>query len=129
MNPYSSESPDGEFEYGLSTPWKAVVNGAWIIGKKGFVSTDIEYVDYTSAKYDFTTNSDAIEDRNYQDEVNAEIKEIYKGTVNVKVGGELAMRVFVLEQVSNCWVGLLLVTIPLNLCSQLESGYAVTRLF
>jgi hypothetical protein len=87
-------SPEGEFEYGMSTPWKAVANAAWIIGKKGFISTDIEYVDYSSAKYDFTTNSDNIDDRTYQDQVNAEIKSIYKGNVNVRLGGELALESF-----------------------------------
>ena len=87
-------SPEGEFEYGLSTPWKAVANAAWIIGKKGFISTDVEYIDYSSAKYDFTTNSDNIDDRTYQDEVNAEIKATYKANVNVRLGGELALEGF-----------------------------------
>lgn len=87
---FSNVSPDGEFEYGMTTPWKAVANAAWIIGKKGFISTDIEYIDYGLAKYDFTTNSDNLEDRLYQDEVNAEIRELYKAALNFKLGGELA---------------------------------------
>ncbi|MCB0667498.1 MAG: hypothetical protein KDC80_16835 [Saprospiraceae bacterium] len=91
---FTNESPEGEFEYGLTTPWKAVANAAWIIGKSGFISTDIEYIDYSSAKYDFTTNSDNVEDRIYQDEVNAEIKESYKAAVNIKLGGELAYEGF-----------------------------------
>ncbi len=91
---YSDGSPDGEFEYALITPWKAVANAAWIIGKKGFVSTDLEYVDYSSAKYDFTTNSESNEDRIYQDEVNAEIKSIYRGALNLRLGGELALQGF-----------------------------------
>jgi hypothetical protein len=91
---FSNASPNGEFEYAMTTPWKAVANAAWIIGKNGFVSTDIEYIDYSSAKYDFTTNSDNIEDRIYQDEVNAEIKDLYKSALNFKVGGELAYEGF-----------------------------------
>ncbi|MCB0689198.1 MAG: hypothetical protein KDC53_21820 [Saprospiraceae bacterium] len=91
---FTNESPDGEFEYGVSTPWKVVANAAWIIGKKGFISTDIEYVDYASAKYDFTTNSDNVEDRIYQDEINAQIKDLYKSAINVRLGGELAYEGF-----------------------------------
>lgn len=91
---FTNESPEGEFEYGLTTPWKAVANAAWIVGKQGFISADIEYIDYASAKYDFTTNSDNVEDRIYQDEVNAEIKESYKSAVNIKLGGELAYEGF-----------------------------------
>ena len=83
-------SPEGEFQYALITPWRAVGSASYIFGKHGFVSTDIEYVDYAAARYDFTTNSDNLEDRAYQDDVNAEIERLYRSAINVRLGGELA---------------------------------------
>lgn len=91
---YSAAGPEGEFEYGLTTPWRAVANASMIIGKSGFVSADVEYIDYSSAKFNFTRNSNSFEDREYQDEVNQEIKDIYGGAVNVRLGGELAVDAF-----------------------------------
>lgn len=83
-------SPEGEFQYALITPWRAVGSASYIFGKSGFVSADVEYVDYASARYDFTTNSDNLEDRAYQDDVNAQIDQLYRSAVNVRLGGELA---------------------------------------
>ncbi len=87
---FQSNSPEGEFEYAITTPWKAVGSAAAIFGKSGFVSADIEYIDYGAARYDFTTNSDNIADREYQEEVNQSIKDLYGGAINIKLGGELA---------------------------------------
>ena len=91
---YSASGPEGEFEYGLTTPWRAVANAAMIIAKSGFISADIEYVDYGTAKFNFTRNSDNFEDREYQEQVNQEIKDIYGGAINVRLGGELALDAF-----------------------------------
>lgn len=86
-----TSAADGEFEYALITPWRAIANAAWIIGKAGFISADLEFVDYTSARYDFNLNNNAsFEDLAYQQEVNDEIKVLYKQTINIKLGGELA---------------------------------------
>ncbi len=87
---FQSLSPDGEFEYALITPWRAVGSFSAIFGKHGFVSTDIEFVDYSAARYDFTTNSDNFEDRQYQELINSEIDLLYGGAINVRLGGELA---------------------------------------
>ncbi len=83
-------SPEGEFEYAIITPWRAVGSAAYIFGKYGFVSADVEFVDHGSTRYDFTTNSDNLEDREYQDVVNAEIKDLYGSALNIRLGGELA---------------------------------------
>lgn len=90
----SSSSPDGEFEYGLTTPWRAVGSGAYVFGKSGFITADIEYADYGSAKFNLTRNSDALEDREYQEILNQEVSDAYKGAVNVRLGGELALEAF-----------------------------------
>ena len=87
---FARQSPEGEFEYAVITPWKAVGSAAYVFGKFGFVSADVEFIDYASTRFDFTTNSDNIEDRAYQDEVNSQIDLLYRSAINVRVGAELA---------------------------------------
>ncbi|MGB0932577.1 MAG: hypothetical protein ACPGVB_17465, partial [Chitinophagales bacterium] len=45
---YSEESPFGSFAYDLKTPWKAVLSASAIIAKKGFISVDYEFLDYSN---------------------------------------------------------------------------------
>nr|WP_321355945.1 outer membrane protein transport protein [uncultured Draconibacterium sp.] len=67
------------FDYRLHTPFRATFSGAFVIAKKGLISIDYEYVDYTSAK---------LRDGNFID-ANQEIKDVLKSVGNIRVGGEL----------------------------------------
>ena len=80
------DAPVNEYAYTLVTPWKAVVSTAGIIGKRGFISLDYEYVDYSSARYSF----EAI-DSYFENEVNTGIKNMYRGASNLRIGGELRL--------------------------------------
>lgn len=78
------DAPDNEYQYSMTTPWRGVLSAAGIIGKRGFVTIDYEYVNYASARYYFEAA-----DKLYQNEVNSNLKNIYKGVSNVRLGGEL----------------------------------------
>lgn len=78
------DAPVNEYAYSLTTPWKAVLSTAGIIGKRGFISLDYEYVDYSSARYSF----EAI-DSYFENEVNTGIKNMYRGASNLRIGGEV----------------------------------------
>lgn len=67
--------------YNLRTPLKLNGGISYIIGNKGFLSADINYSDYSTAK--FSSNSKGT-DRN----VNDGIQQNYKDVVNYGVGGE-----------------------------------------
>ncbi|WP_303917771.1 OmpP1/FadL family transporter [Draconibacterium sediminis] len=76
-------SPLNNYDYQLHTPLRATFSGAFVIAKKGLISVDYEYVDYSTAKlrrggdgYGFSTE-------------NQEIKDAYKSVGNIRVGGEL----------------------------------------
>lgn len=95
---YTTDLTDGypvEYEYSLSTPWKALVSGSYIIGansadvkkQHGFITADVEYVNYTSMKYKFNKGSQS--DRDYAKALNNSIDELYTSALNVRVGGEL----------------------------------------
>ena len=44
----TENSPEGSFKYRLKTPWRVMGNAAVLINRKGFITADVEYVDYFS---------------------------------------------------------------------------------
>lgn len=73
----------GEYNYEITTPFKAIGSAAFIIKQKGLVSVDYEYVDYSTARlngtdYDFFDENQAVANR-------------YKAAGNIRVGGEYHM--------------------------------------
>ena len=81
-------SPDGNFSYKLKTPWRTIGSVGFIIKKSGFISAEIEYLNYGSNKFRF---NDFPEDADF---VNEEIAAALKSAVHFRVGGEMAMDAF-----------------------------------
>lgn len=82
LNNESAETVPGTFNYSLTTPYKLNAGIAFFFGKKGFISGDVELNAFDQARLSggnssFTFNGD-----------NRTIRNIYKTTLNVKVGGE-----------------------------------------
>lgn len=94
-------SPEGVFDYRLRTPWRANVGGAVVVGKNGFVSADVEWVDYSSSRYNFDPNapnsSFALQER----EVNNQIQRNYRTATNLRFGAEWALENFRLRGGAN----------------------------
>jgi hypothetical protein len=80
---YSIYYAFGPNRYSLQTPWRANGSLSFIIGNKGLISADYEYVDFAKAKF---TNSDFY-GYNFSDE-NQKISHVYDKTHNVRVGAE-----------------------------------------
>ncbi|WP_299818758.1 hypothetical protein [uncultured Pontibacter sp.] len=83
----------GEFTYSLVTPFRASVGAAGFIGKYGFITADVEFVNYSNIKFsesedDFASTSD------YFNDVNSRISNTYKSAVNYKIGAEGRVDVF-----------------------------------
>jgi len=74
------DSPQGKYEYDITTPLRAIGSAAIILGKTGTVSVDYEFVDYSTA------NLTAI-DYNFNNENNA-IRQNYASTSNLRFGTE-----------------------------------------
>lgn len=85
------ESPDGTFDYKLRTPWRASASAALVVKKRGFLSADIEWVDYAANEYNFTSDVASQDNQLYEREVNRDIQQAYKQTMNVKLGAEIAL--------------------------------------
>ncbi|MBL4655624.1 MAG: hypothetical protein JKY33_07365 [Bacteroidia bacterium] len=68
---YEKSSPNGKFDYQLTTPLKANTSIAFIIGKKGFLSVDYEVVDYSTSRlrssgYKFFDENESIYNKYHQ---------------------------------------------------------------
>jgi hypothetical protein len=68
-------------EYNLTTPMRLNTGATFIVSKMGFISADIEFVNYSKAKY---TNdmSEGFEPEN------SDIKSTYESVINYRVGAE-----------------------------------------
>ncbi|MBD1391626.1 OmpP1/FadL family transporter [Mucilaginibacter glaciei] len=78
---YSDGPQNYTLNYNFRTPLKVAGGAAIFIKQFGFISGDVEYVDYSSAHIssnsDFNANGD-----------NADIKNLYRSTVNAHIGAE-----------------------------------------
>ncbi len=75
--------PQNQFDYNLTTPWKAVLSATFIMKKLGFITADYEYVDYASMRYSYPTGFEA-----EQTSMNQEIRKSYQGVSNFRLGAE-----------------------------------------
>ena len=87
-------SPNGVFDYRLKTPWRYFANAGLIIGKSGFVSAEVEYVNYAKNEFDLTAESNSPEDQAFQEQLNEQIGEDFQSAVNIRIGGEWAVNQF-----------------------------------
>ncbi|MDO8368807.1 MAG: outer membrane protein transport protein, partial [Saprospiraceae bacterium] len=87
-------SPDGTFDYKLRTPWRASASAALVVKKMGFLSADLEWVDYAANRYNFTADVASQDNQQYERAVNADIQRNYQQAMNVRLGGELALDEF-----------------------------------
>ncbi len=86
---------DGERKYDMITPWRAIISASYVFREisdisrqRAFVSADIEYVNYRGARFSSADKDDNSLD-DYYKLINNQIKDSYKGNVNVRLGGEL----------------------------------------
>ncbi|PRY10994.1 hypothetical protein CLV24_112121 [Pontibacter ummariensis] len=82
----------GQFTYRLTTPFRATGGAAVFLGKYGFLTADVEYVNYSSARFR-EDNDDLGSAGNYFDEVNNRINNL-KSTWNYRFGAEGRFDIF-----------------------------------
>ncbi len=89
----AAESPEGSFEYRMRTPWRVIGSAALVFAKSGFLTAEVEYVDYPNAKFNFN-NAASEGDEAYEAELNQQIDDQLKSALNIRLGGEYAMDKF-----------------------------------
>ncbi|WP_345253807.1 hypothetical protein [Flaviaesturariibacter amylovorans] len=97
---FSKDYNDGaehQFKYMLLTPLKATASASYVLREiedvtkqRGFLTADVEYVAYNMMRYMPDNDVENSEDtKAYLDYLNRNIRDLYKGAFNVRVGGEL----------------------------------------
>jgi hypothetical protein len=90
-------SAASEFTYWMFSPYRVMASASYVLREtqdvrkqKGFITADIEYINYKSSSYSTDPESgESAEARNYFKDLNRAIDNAYKGALNLKVGGEL----------------------------------------
>lgn len=84
----SAESPDGLFDYKLRTPWRLIGSLGVIIGKSGFVSAEVESVNYGKNSFSFDNFVEQ------EKEANDGVKANLESALNIRLGGEFSYNIF-----------------------------------
>jgi len=86
----------GERDYTVATPLKTIFSTSYFFAAPnkptqplGFISADIEWVNYAGTRFYGNTYDDAT--TAYYNDLNNTIKSIYKNNVNIKVGSEIKL--------------------------------------
>lgn len=82
INSVSEKSDEVLAEYDLRTPSHLSIGGSVFFQKYGFISADVEMVNYSGAKY-----SSGVSGISFSSD-NENIKNLYQSTINYRVGGE-----------------------------------------
>lgn len=98
----SSSTPENQFDYSLTTPWRGILSATAMLGQYGFFTVDYEYVNYRSMRYNFNTNdnefyfgSGAFSEQ--ERAVNDAIKNTYQAASNIRGGLEIRLDNFMLR--------------------------------
>ncbi|HMN31736.1 MAG TPA: hypothetical protein PKA54_00020 [Chitinophagaceae bacterium] len=93
-SPISSYSQDTalSFNYGYSSPYKAILSGTAFMNQYGFISADIELVGYSSMKYYYEPGFE-----NIANAMNTVIKNLFKTALNARIGAEVKLENFMLR--------------------------------
>jgi hypothetical protein len=87
-------------KYNLVTPLKVIASGSYVFheaenvaNQRGFITADIEYVNYKGASFNAADKTDAAA-KTYYASVNNVIKNLYKNAFNIRLGGELKFNTY-----------------------------------
>lgn len=86
-------SPEGNFDYRFISPWRFIGSGAVIVGRLGFITGEVEWVNYGGSSFNLTRSNNSPDEQAYEIELNESIDANLQSAVNLKVGAELALNV------------------------------------
>ena len=86
----------GAARYIQSTPLKIIASGSYVFREvedvtkqRGFVSADIEYINHNGSSFNSDAQQPTVEQQAYYKSLTKAVKDIYKGNINIKLGGEI----------------------------------------
>jgi long-subunit fatty acid transport protein len=87
----TDETPHGSFDYLVTTPYRFVTSGSFIMGNRGVINVDYEIVDYSTARINQDAESGAYADFSIE---NQNIRSNFEMTQNLRVGTEIRLDPF-----------------------------------
>lgn len=87
--PQEALSPEGRFSYSLKTPWRIRGQAGFLVSKSGFISAEVEYLDYSNASFSYERGFEQSERI-----INRDIRNQFDEVINIKLGGEYAYEKF-----------------------------------
>lgn len=88
------ESPELEYSYNFRTPWRFIGSAGVVIGKIGFLTGEVEYVNYPGNKYRTDAEVATPTDEEIFRQLNAKIDNELESNINFRFGGEVAVQKF-----------------------------------
>jgi len=95
LSPLESSTPDDltTIEYDLSTPWRFIGSGGFIIKKRGFISGEVEFVNPSGARFKTPRRLDgSATDNSIYNENNESVANDLQSVVHFRVGGEYVIK-------------------------------------
>ena len=89
----SVDALPNDYDYAITTPFRANGGVAYTLGKHGFVTGDVEYVGYGQARLHNSPNTANGDSYSFSSQ-NADIQNQYQSTVNLRFGAEGRFDVF-----------------------------------
>lgn len=87
---------DAQYKYWMFNPYRIIGSVSYVLHEvedvrqqKGFITADLEYVNYKATSFSTDPSNDNQSSRDYYKSLNKAIDNSYKGAVNFRVGGEL----------------------------------------
>lgn len=89
----AAPSSPGQYTYNLKTPFRLTAGAMYMINKAGFITADVDLNNVSSARFSYPGS---INDPNYYsfDFENGRISNLYRQTINVRLGGEIRADIF-----------------------------------
>ena len=93
---FTNGNERGNAKYIQNGPWKVMISGSYVFREvedvtkqRGFVSADIEYVNHKGSRFSSDAEQPTVDQQSYYKQLNSVVKDIYKGNINVRLGGEI----------------------------------------
>jgi len=91
-----TEGKRGVARYIQSTPLRIIASGSYVFREiedvakqRGFISADVEYVSHKGSRFSSDAEQPTVDQQTYYKQLNAVVKDIYKGNINLRLGGEI----------------------------------------
>ncbi len=88
-----SSSPESTFDYDIKTPWRFIGSGALMIKKMGFISAEVEFINYGGASFQEPETEDGLRvNTGFFDDLNQDVANEFTSALLIRLGGEYALK-------------------------------------